>query len=281
MQSLVLSGAEASLDLENRCVHWHNIYQNLYRRAISLGVVSVGDNPASQVYIERKRRMALKLGFVFEHYHFSAQASSEEIVHCIRTQAEQLSGMILQLPLPLEHDSRLYASTIPPEKDVDGLHPLFRSPFVPCTALGCLALLQYYKIPIQGRSCLVIGRSSLVGRPLAKLLLDHNATVTIAHSKTTDLSEHTLKSDIICVAAGVPHLLKAHHVSAKATVVDVGIHRTSEGLAGDVDPEVYAKVSAYSPVPGGVGPMTVISLMWNTLCAAFLVQGQYWDGQSF
>lgn len=305
----VLYGQPAATALYALCAHWHQVYQDRWHRPIRLGILQVGDDPASQVYVKRKAQAAAALGLEFTHVHLPACTSDRQILTLLKTWSGQLlidsakyesmraaapegpeqDGILLQLPLPAQHQDHktAYLAAIAPSRDVDGLCPTARSPFIPCTALGCLFLLAYYSIPVAGVHVVVVGRSALVGRPLAQLLLDHHATVTIAHSYTRDLPRVTRTADILCVAAGHRHLITPQHMTPGCVVVDVGMHRmahpatpdqlpkntTNSLLTGDVHPDVYPLTQAYSPVPGGVGVMTVACLMWNTVVAAFAHRG--------
>jgi methylenetetrahydrofolate dehydrogenase (NADP+)/methenyltetrahydrofolate cyclohydrolase len=232
-----------------------------------LAILRIGEDPASIVYIQRKRAIALELGIYWEEAVFEKEAPASQIEEKIDqwNQSPQIHGILLQLPLPEGHVASQYIQQISPLKDVDGLTR--GSLFTPCTPLGCLLLLLAYQVPLSGSQCLVVGRSELVGKPLALLLLQENATVTIAHRQTRDLCKLARQADILCVAAGSPALITQDCVSSEAVVVDVGIHRTEGGLVGDCEKNLL--VSAKTPVPGGVGPMTVACLMWNTLKAAY------------
>jgi methylenetetrahydrofolate dehydrogenase (NADP+)/methenyltetrahydrofolate cyclohydrolase len=248
-------------------------------RPPGLGVLSVGDHPPSQIYVGRKRDVAESLGFFFHLEQLDAKASLVEVLHAIDdlTSSDALDGLIVQLPLPAHLPVTNVLERMDPSKDVDGLHPLnagllfvgSNKGMVPCTPWGCLALLDFYHIPIEGRHVVIVGRSVLVGRPLAALFLRRHATVTIAHSRTSHLKKITQAADIVCVAAGQKNLIDASYVHDKSVVLDIGIHRDRDSVAGDVNFEaVSPHVAALSPVPGGVGPLTVMGLMHNTLRAA-------------
>ena len=193
---------------------------------------------------------------------------------------DQVDGILVQLPLPDHIDEARVIAAVDPVKDVDGFHPfnagqlyLGRPTHVPATPLGVMALLDEYRIPLDGARAVVVGRSDIVGKPVAHLLLQANATVTICHSHTDDLSRHTLDADVLVVAAGVPEIITADMVKGGAAVVDVGINRTEAGIVGDVDPDVAGRVAFLSPVPGGVGPMTIAMLLSNTVRAARFRRG--------
>ena len=246
-----------------------------------LCVIRVGDFAPSALYVARKRQVAEKLGFFFREAHLTAHAKALDILKVIQQNNDDptIHGIILQLPLPQGLEADDFLKAIAPSKDVDGLHPLNRgmlySPngkgFVPCTPWGCVELLKAYDIPIQGKHVVVIGRSVLVGRPLAALFLRCDATVSLAHRHTTNLENLAQSADILCVAAGQQKLIDQTFVHKNSVVVDVGIHKTATDICGDVDlKNVATKVKAITPVPGGVGPLTVMGLMHNTLKAAFL-----------
>ena len=269
----ILDGKVAAAAMKAHCLALHAYYQTMFEQPVCLGVLCLGDNPASHIYVQHKKAMATALGFEFLPLFFPQDTGRNDVLQALQHALDQVNGMIVQLPIIPASDATLYLSTSPWDKDVDGLNPRMISPMTPCTPLGCWLLLQYYGISVHGKNCVIVGRSHLVGRPLAKILLDHHATVTVAHSHTYDLPAVTHKADIVFVATGSRHLITSDCVSPQSIILDVGIHRTEHGLTGDVHPDVYPLVRSYTPVPGGVGPMTVISLMWNTLKAAFLQRG--------
>ncbi|MGA7228221.1 MAG: bifunctional methylenetetrahydrofolate dehydrogenase/methenyltetrahydrofolate cyclohydrolase FolD [Acidimicrobiia bacterium] len=245
-----------------------------------LATVLVGDDPASHTYVRGKRRDAEQVGIDSIHHELPsdvAQEALESLVFELSSDPE-VDGILVQLPLPTGLDSEKVISLIDPAKDVDGLHPfnlglltLDRPGLRPCTPSGVLRLLRRYEVPISGSTVVIVGRSFLVGRPLSLMLAARgvDATVTMAHSRTTDLSSVTKEADILVAAAGVPGLITDQHVKRGAAVIDVGITRTEEGLAGDVDSDTVAEVAGWiTPVPGGVGPMTRAMLLVNTLQAA-------------
>jgi len=266
----VLNGALAATAVHTICQQLHDAYQKQFGKPVRLGVLCIGDNPASMVYVGRKKTLATQLGFEFFELCFPQDTPSSTVMVGLKQLLPKVNGMLVQLPIIPSSDAKTYLTAIPWDKDVDGLNPYITGPMTPCTPLGCWLLLQRYGISVKGRHCVIVGRSHLVGRPLAKILLDHHATVTIGHSHTPDLASVTRQADILFVATGARHLITPEYVHSQTIVVDVGIHRTDQGLTGDVHPDVYACVQSYSPVPGGVGPMTVAALMWNTLKAAFL-----------
>ena len=240
-----------------------------------LAVVLVGDDPASQVYIRAKMRECERAGIRAELHHLPADARQDAVEAKLRelNGDPEVHGILLQWPVPAGLDYAHLIETIAPIKDVDGFHPvnagrLFegRPRFVPCTPLGILRLLQEHGIALRGRHAVVVGRSPIVGRPMAALLLAHDATVTICHSRTQDLKAHTRQADVLIVAVGRPRLITADHVKPGAVVIDVGINRLPDGqLVGDVDFDAVREVAGFlTPVPGGVGPMTIAMLLHNT-----------------
>lgn len=249
-------------------------------KRVGLATVLVGDDPASHVYVRNKRRLAAEVGIQSIHHELPAgtsQAELEDLVDRLNASPE-VDALLVQLPLPSALDDRRIVERIDPAKDADGLHPhnlglllLGRPMLVPCTPQGVMRLLDHYGIEIGGRRAVIVGRSFLVGRPLALLLGARgvDATVTMAHSRTPDLAAVAAEADILVAAAGVPRLIGPDHVKPGAAVIDVGITRTEEGLLGDVDFAAVREVAGHlTPVPGGVGPMTVAMLMHNALVAA-------------
>jgi methylenetetrahydrofolate dehydrogenase (NADP+)/methenyltetrahydrofolate cyclohydrolase len=251
-----------------------------------LAVVLVGDDSASQVYVRNKQRACAEAGIESRRVDCDASTSSAELARIVAqlNRDEGVDGLLVQLPLPRPIDASAVREWIEPCKDVDGLHPINAGllmsgtpRMVPCTPAGCLELLRAYDVPTAGRRAVVIGRSLIVGRPMANLLSlpGIDATVTICHSRTRDLAAVCREADILVAAAGQPQLLRAEHVAAGAIVLDVGIHRIEDPtaksgsrLVGDVHPEVAERARLISPVPGGVGPMTIAMLLSNTVRAA-------------
>ncbi len=245
-----------------------------------LATVLVGDDPGSHSYVRGKRRDAEQVGIKSIHHELPATITQDELARLVNNLNldDDVDGILVQLPLPGELDSETIVQGIDPLKDVDGLHPfnlglivLSRSGLRPCTPSGILRILDHYDISTVGARTVVVGRSFLVGRPLALMLSERgaDATVTVTHSRTEDLVDETRDADILVAAAGSEGLITADHVKPGATVIDVGINRTEEGLVGDVDFESVVEVAgAITPVPGGVGPMTRAMLLVNTLRAA-------------
>lgn len=245
-----------------------------------LAVILVGDNEASKIYIRNKSRVCNKIGIEFEEKILEENISMKELLDVIDelNERKDISGILLQSPIPKHLDIQQAFQGISPSKDVDGFNPINiglmdinRENFVSCTPLGILKMFEEYKIDIKGKKVLVIGRSNIVGRPMAQVLVNRDATVTVAHSKTKDLKELTLIADIIICAVGKPKLITADMVKEDVVVIDVGINRNEETgkLCGDVDYENVSKKASYiTPVPGGVGPMTIAMLMSNVVKAA-------------
>jgi methylenetetrahydrofolate dehydrogenase (NADP+)/methenyltetrahydrofolate cyclohydrolase len=244
---------------------------------VGLATVQVGENEASTIYLRLKHRAASEVEIASVDHKLPHEISEEELLEIVAelNADEGLDGILIQLPLPDHIDEARVIAAVDPVKDVDGFHPfnagqlyLGRPTHVPATPLGVMALLAEYRIPLDGARAVVVGRSTIVGKPVAHLLLQAHATVTICHSHTDDLSRHTLDADVLVVAAGVPEIITADMVKSGAAVVDVGINRTEAGIVGDVDPDVAQRVAFLTPVPGGVGPMTIAMLLANTVGAA-------------
>ena len=250
---------------------------------VGLATVLVGDDPASDVYIHLKHKAADQAGIEAIDHRLPATTAEDELVGLVEelNEDDAIDGILVQTPLPDQIEEARVMRAIDPMKDVDGLHPfnagqlyLGRETLVPATPLGVMHLLNEYEIPLAGVRAVVVGRSSLVGKPMAMLLLQANATVTICHSRTDDLAHHTLDADLLVAAVGLPGVIAADMVKQGATVIDVGITRTDSGLVGDVEPDV-ANVAAYlTPVPGGVGPMTIAALLGNAVRAARYRRGK-------
>jgi methylenetetrahydrofolate dehydrogenase (NADP+) / methenyltetrahydrofolate cyclohydrolase len=244
---------------------------------LGLATILVGDDPASDVYIRLKHRAAEEVGIVPIDIRLPATASQSEVLEQVgRLNADdEIDGLLVQTPLPEQLDEAEIQAAVDPTKDVDGLHPLNagllqlgRPALVPATPLGVMALLAEYAVRLEGARAVVIGRSPIVGKPVAALLTQANATVTVCHSRTVELGRHTLDADVLVAAVGIPGLVTPDLVKRGAAVVDVGITRTEAGLVGDVDPGAADVAGFLTPVPGGVGPMTVACLLENTVRAA-------------
>lgn len=246
-----------------------------------LAVVIVGDDPASRVYVNNKKKACALVGFRSEEYALPAQTTQEELLELVRklNNKKDINGILVQLPLPGHLDEKEVIETISPIKDVDAFHAVNVGKimigdydFLPCTPAGVMEMLHAYNIKVDGENCVVIGRSNIVGKPMSMLLLHENGTVTVCHSHTKNLKEICSQADILVAAVGIPKFVKADMVKEGAVVIDVGMDRDENGkLCGDVDfEEVKDKTSYITPVPGGVGPMTIATLMKNTLKACRL-----------
>ncbi|MDD6657645.1 MAG: bifunctional methylenetetrahydrofolate dehydrogenase/methenyltetrahydrofolate cyclohydrolase FolD [Lachnospiraceae bacterium] len=249
---------------------------------ITLAVIQVGADPASSVYVRNKKRACEFCGMTSLSYELPEETTHEELLTLIRklNADDKVNGILVQLPLPKHIDEDLVIQAIDPKKDVDGFHPqsvgalcIGQPGFVSCTPAGIIELLKRSNIEIAGKECVVIGRSNIVGKPMALLLLRENGTVTVCHSRTKDLKEVTKRADILIVAIGKPKFITGDYVKEGAVVIDVGIHRNEDNkLCGDVDFESAAeKTSAITPVPGGVGPMTIAMLMHNCVESVELI----------
>lgn len=244
-----------------------------------LAVILVGDDPASRVYVNNKKKACAQLGMLSEEYALAADTSMEDLLKLIDSlnSRDDIHGILCQLPLPKHLDEKAVINAISPEKDVDAFHPVNVGgimigdyKFLPCTPAGVMEMLRRSNIEVAGKHCVVIGRSNIVGKPMAMLLLHANATVTVCHSRTKNLKEICRTADLLVASVGKAGFVTADMVKEGAVVIDVGINRTADGkLCGDVDfAEVEPVASAITPVPGGVGPMTITMLMQNTLAAA-------------
>lgn len=279
----IIDGKKISSEIKCGLKNKIEDFKKKYSREISLAVVLVGDNPASQVYVKNKIKTAEELGIKSLSFHLPETASYGEVEKVILELANDnnVDGILVQLPLPKGIDEEKILSLIPAEKDVDGFCKenvgnllLGRRSITSCTPLGVIKMLESINYDFSGKNAVVIGRSNIVGKPLAMLLLQKNCTVTICHSKTQNLSEICSKADLLIAAIGKPEFVKSNMVKDGATVIDVGINRTEKGLVGDVDfNDVVDKVENISKVPGGVGPMTITMLMSNTYeCALYRVE---------
>jgi methylenetetrahydrofolate dehydrogenase (NADP+) / methenyltetrahydrofolate cyclohydrolase len=252
-------------------------------RPVGLATVLVGDDPASAVYVRSKQKACREVGIEPFDHNLSPDTSQEDLLALVEqlNEDDAVTGILVQLPLPEQIDEDHIIRSINPIKDVDGFHPfnaghLFQgSPtFVAATPAGIMEILREYQVELKGARAVVVGRSNIVGKPMALLLLAEHATVTICHSRTQDLSAVVREADVIVAAAGHPQTVTADMVREGATVVDVGINRTDDGLVGDVAQDVREKAGLLTPVPGGVGPMTIASLLRNTVRAARYQSGE-------
>ena len=278
-----MDGKALSLSLEAELKLKVDALREKNARIPKLVVILVGDNPASQTYVKNKAKACERVGFLSEIIELDGSISQEIVLATIDrlNRDETVDGILVQLPVPKHLDAKAIVHALDPNKDVDGLHPLNvaklyenEKGFVPCTPKGIMRLLKEYQIDVVGKHCVVLGRSNLVGRPVAQLLLNENATVTICHSKTHNLSEFTKQADIIVVAIGRANFLTSKDVNHAECIIDVGINRVDGKLVGDVAyDELVDKVDAMTPVPGGVGPMTIGMLLENTLEAYTMHEG--------
>ncbi|MCI6388125.1 MAG: bifunctional methylenetetrahydrofolate dehydrogenase/methenyltetrahydrofolate cyclohydrolase FolD [Ruminococcus sp.] len=247
--------------------------------SVGLAVIIVGNDPASRTYVNNKKKACEATGIISEEYALPEDTTMDELLALIKelNAKKSINGILCQLPLPKHLDEKAVIENIDPIKDVDAFHAVNTGhimigdySFLPCTPAGIMEMLKYYNIEIEGKECVVIGRSNIVGKPMAMLLLQKNGTVTICHSRTKNLKEVTSRADILVAAVGIPYFVTADMVKDGAVVIDVGMDRNKEGkLCGDVDfAEVEKKASYITPVPGGVGPMTIATLMKNTVTAA-------------
>lgn len=246
----------------------------------TLAVVLVGEDPASQVYVRNKGRRAVDVGIATRDHRLAAESTTTESLLALVAELSadpEVDGILVQLPLPAHVDADAVLLSIDPAKDVDGFHPdnlgrlmLGRPRFVPCTPAGCMRLIEEAGVDPAGKRALVVGRSTIVGKPMAQLLLAANATVTVAHSRTVDLAEEVSRAEILVAAVGRPRMIRGEWIRPGATVIDVGINRLDDGsLVGDVDFEgALARAGAITPVPRGVGPMTIAGLMRNVVTSA-------------
>ncbi|MBQ1807582.1 MAG: bifunctional methylenetetrahydrofolate dehydrogenase/methenyltetrahydrofolate cyclohydrolase FolD [Ruminococcus sp.] len=277
----IIDGKKVAADTKARVKERTEELKNTYHVTPGLAVVIVGDDPASRVYVNNKKKACEAVGFVSEEYALPAETTQEELLALVETlnNKPDINGILVQLPLPKHLDDKAVIAAINPQKDVDAFHAvnvgkimLGEYDFLPCTPAGVMEMLHSYQIPVEGKECVVIGRSNIVGKPMGMLLLHENGTVTICHSRTKNLAEVCRRADILVAAVGIPKFVKADMVKEGAVVIDVGMDRDENGkLCGDVDFEnVKEKCSFITPVPGGVGPMTIATLMKNTLKACKL-----------
>lgn len=279
---MIIDGNKIALDIRQSVREETLVLKEKTGLVPGLAVVLVGEDPASQVYVGRKAKACAEVGFLSREYKLSADTGEAQLLNLINdlNQDQQIHGILVQLPLPKHMATEKIIAAIDPHKDVDGFHPynvgglITGSPlFVPCTPRGIMELIARTGISLSGKDAVVVGRSNIVGKPMALLLLAQNATVTICHSKTKDLPAVTSRADVLIAAVGKARMITANMVKDGAVVIDVGVNRLDNGkLAGDVAfDEVAAKASHITPVPGGVGPMTIAMLMKNTLDAARMV----------
>ena len=278
MTATIIDGKAHALALRTRVATHVAGFRAATGRAPGLAVVLVGEDPASAVYVRNKGKATTGAGMESFEHRLPADTDSATLLALVaRLNADPaVDGILVQLPLPPHIDAQAVLLAIDPDKDVDGFHPvnagrlaIGAEGFVPCTPLGCLMLLQDIHPRLAGLEAVVVGRSNIVGKPMAQLLLQQSCTVTIVHSRTRDVAAHTRAADILIAAVGIPQFIKGDWIKPGATVIDVGINRTDTGLVGDVDFEpAKAVAGAITPVPGGVGPMTIACLIRNTYVSA-------------
>ncbi len=277
MSAIILDGKKIAQEIQEEL---SSKVKELKGKGITpgLAVIRVGEDPSSLIYVRNKKRKAEEVGIHFEEHTLKENTSQDELIELIArlNSDSRIEGIVLQLPLPDHLDEKRILEKISPDKDVDGFHPLNMGrllkgdpSFIPATPRGIVELLDRYKIPLEGKRAVVVGRSDIVGKPLAFLLLARNATVTICHSKTKDLSLITREGDILVAALGKPGFIKEKMVKEGSVIIDVGINRVGNKIVGDVDFEKVKEKAFYiTPVPGGVGPMTIVILLKNVLEAA-------------
>ena len=278
MSAEIIDGKAFAAGLRTRIADRIAAFADTVGRAPGLAVVLVGEDPASSVYVRNKGRAVREAGMLGVEHRLSADVCQAELLALVATLNADASidGILVQLPLPPQIDANAVIQAIDPDKDVDGFHPVNAGRlatgllgFVPCTPLGCLMLLKDRHQHLAGLEAVVVGRSNIVGKPMAQLLLGESCTVTIVHSRTRDAFAHVRAADIVIAAVGVPQMITGDWIKPGATIIDVGINRTEAGLVGDVDfASASAVAGAITPVPGGVGPMTIACLLRNTLVSA-------------
>ena len=272
---MIIDGKKTAAELREKLKKKIAELKSTYNMAPGLTVILVGEDPASKIYVKNKEKFAKEVGINSEVIRYPGDIKEKELLNKINelNKNDKVSGILVQLPLPKHIDKRKVIETIDYAKDVDGFHPINVGNLsagydssIPCTPLGCSLLLKKVEKNLSGKHAVVIGRSNLNGKPMTQLLLKENCTVTITHSKTKNLKAECLRADIIIAAVGIPKLVKGDWVKKGAIVIDVGINKTDSGLVGDVDFDEVSKVAkAITPVPGGVGPMTIACLLSNTV----------------
>ena len=272
---MIIDGKKISAVLREKLKEKVSKLKSTYNAVPGLTVILVGEDPPSKIYVKNKEKSAIEVGINSEVIRYQDNVEEKVVLNKIKelNENDKVSGILVQLPLPKHIDKKKVIETINPNKDVDGLHPMNvgnlssgYDSMVPCTPLGCYLLIKDVEKDLNGKHAVVIGRSNLNGKPMTQLLLKENCTVTITHSKTKDLKAECKRADIIVAAVGRPKLVKADWVKKDAIVIDVGINKTDTGLVGDVDFDEVSKVAkAVTPVPGGVGPMTIACLLSNTV----------------
>jgi methylenetetrahydrofolate dehydrogenase (NADP+)/methenyltetrahydrofolate cyclohydrolase len=278
MSATIIDGKAFAAGLRARIADGVTAFRAQAGRAPGLAVVLVGEDPASNVYVRSKGKATREAGMESIEHRLAADVPAEDLLALVATlnADSTIDGILVQLPLPKHIDEQSVISAIDPDKDVDGFHPINAGRlatglpgFVPCTPFGCVLLLKSVLPSLSGLEAVVVGRSNIVGKPMAQLLLRESCTVTVVHSRTKDVPAHIRRADIVVAAVGIPEMIKGDWLKPGATVIDVGINRTDAGLVGDVDFASAIEVAgAITPVPGGVGPMTIACLLRNTLVSA-------------
>ena len=275
----IIDGKKIAADIREELRQSTEAFRDIYGKRPCLAVIQVGNNAASSVYVNSKIKACAEIGFVSKYFHYTSAMTEQELLNLISTLNDDraVHGILVQLPLPEHINETNIINAISQEKDVDAFHPYNvgglmtgEASFLPCTPAGIMELLKRYNIEIEGKECVVVGRSNIVGKPIAHMLLAKNGTVTVCHSKTQNLAEHCRKADILICAIGKPKFFTAEYIKPGAVVIDVGINRDENGkLCGDVDFESVEPVAGYiTPTPGGTGPCTIAMLMRNTYSAA-------------
>jgi len=278
MSATIIDGKAFAAGLRARIATGVTAFAAAAGRAPGLAVVLVGEDPASNVYVRSKGKATREAGMVSVEHRLPADVGAEALLALVAdlNADPTIDGILVQLPLPKHIDEQAVIAAIDPDKDVDGFHPINAgrlatgsAGFVPCTPLGCVMLLKSVVPNLSGMEAVVVGRSNIVGKPMAQLLLRESCTVTVVHSRTRDVRAHVGAADIVVAAVGIPQMIKGDWLTPGATVIDVGINRTEAGLVGDVDfASAVGVAGAITPVPGGVGPMTIACLLRNTLVSA-------------
>ena len=278
MSATIIDGKAFAAGLRARIATGVTAFDAAAGRAPGLAVVLVGEDPASNVYVRSKGKATREAGMVSVEHRLPADVGAEALLALVAdlNADPTIDGILVQLPLPKHIDEQAVIAAIDPDKDVDGFHPINAgrlatgsAGFVPCTPLGCVMLLKSVVPNLSGMEAVVVGRSNIVGKPMAQLLLRESCTVTVVHSRTRDVRAHVGAADIVVAAVGIPEMIKGDWLKPGATVIDVGINRTEAGLVGDVDfASAVTLAGAITPVPGGVGPMTIACLLRNTLVSA-------------
>ncbi len=278
MSATIIDGKAFAAGLRARIADGVTAFRAQAGRAPGLAVVLVGEDPASNVYVRSKGKATREAGMESIEHRLPADVPAEDLLALVATLNADpaIDGILVQLPLPKHIDEQAVIAAIDPDKDVDGFHPINAGRlatglpgFVPCTPFGCVMLLKSVLPSLSGLEAVVVGRSNIVGKPMAQLLLRESCTVTVVHSRTKDVPAHIRRADIVVAAVGIPEMIKGDWLKPGATVIDVGINRTDAGLVGDVDfASAVEAAGAITPVPGGVGPMTIACLLRNTLVSA-------------